>query len=128
MDNNLTLLLDEGGVSKCFIEAVKEYQAWGALSCEEQRGFYDNAGNFVGTERTAVEVDESTEITVSEWGIIKVLAHLFCERENALIQESSRVASHEPYGRSSSEVEQDIHNFRNEYFRRLVFSTDVLTI
>ena len=75
-----------------------------------------------------VEITAQTELTISEWGVVKPLAELFAERESALIQESSRVASHEPYGRSSAEIQSDITNYRIEYMRKFAFSMPPTTI
>lgn len=118
-----TSLIDISTAEKFIIEAAVEYQAWGFLKVDKLSIDDDSQ-----IEHSKSPINADTELTVSEWGVIKVLAGLFAERENALIQESSRVASHEPYGRSSSEVEQDIQNFRNEHFRRQVFCLPVTTI
>lgn len=119
----LTSLIDKDVAVKFVIEAAVEYQAWGFLTADSAT--FNQDGDFIHKKE---EITNKTILTPSEWGVIKVLAYLFAEKENALIQESSRVASHEPYGRSSSEVEQDIQNFRNEHFRRQAFYFSPFTI
>lgn len=76
----------------------------------------------------SASLNDSTFLTNSEWGVIKVLAHLFIEREACLIQEASRYASYETYGRTSSEIEQEIVSFRNEYFRQWAFNYECESI
>lgn len=53
-------------------------------------------------------LDEDAELTTGEWVIIKPLFSLYVERENALRLEASRALGLEVYGRSVSEVAQDI--------------------
>ncbi len=105
----VTELTDIHQVEKFIIEATKEYQAWGFLKVDNAD--FDELHEWVFR---AAAINRETDLTPSEWGVIKPLAELFIELENALIQESSRVASHEPYGRGSSEINQEITNFRNE--------------
>jgi len=54
------------------------------------------------------DVAESTEISLSEWALIRPLFMLYLERENALQLEASRGMGIDPFGRSSSEVANDI--------------------
>lgn len=107
-----TSLIDKDGVVGFIKEAAREYGGWAKLKLIE----------------TDAEITADSEITESEWSVIKPLAYLFIEKESALLQEFSRMASHEPSGRSSSEVEQDIVNFRNEYFRQWAFSCPIVSI
>lgn len=98
------------------IQATQEYQAWGRLEVDKQNG------------NQPVLLTSQTPIHASEWGVIYPLAQLFMELENALIQESSRLASYEPYGRNSSEVSADINLFRQEHFRLWAFEEPIITI
>lgn len=54
------------------------------------------------------DVAESTEISLSEWALIRPLFLLYLERENAIQLEASRGMGIDPFGRSSSEVQNDI--------------------
>ena len=115
LDGLATNLIDQATAEKFIIEAAREYQAWGNLSVENAD--FDNISNWTYAK---VEITAQTELTISEWGVVKPLA--------ALIQESSRVASHEPYGRSSAEIQSDITNYRIEYMRKFAFSMPPTTI
>lgn len=108
---------------KFIIEAAREYQAWGFIGEDNQ--MLDADGIFHCQQQ---DITIETRLTLSEWGVIKPLAELFAERENALIQEASRVAGHEVFGRSSSEIAADIQNYRNEYLRKQAFGFPVLSI
>jgi hypothetical protein len=72
-----------------------------------------------------VTIDESTEISVSEWAVIRPLFLLFIEREQALQLEASRGLGIDVFGRSVAEVEGDIKNAEIEmpgkaFFREIV--------
>lgn len=54
------------------------------------------------------EIAGSTDLTVSEWALIRPLFLLYVERENAIQLEASRGMGIDPFGRSSSEVAGDI--------------------
>ena len=114
LESRVTSLLDVAGVTGFFIEAAKEYGGWAQF--EAHKNLDEAQGDVLPA------IDGAFQITLSEWAVIKPLAYLFCEKETALIHELSRVASHEAAGRASSEIEGDISNFRNEYFRQWAFS------
>jgi len=59
-------------------------------------------------------IDELTEISWSEWTIIRPLFLLYIERENALQLEASRGMGIDPYGRSAAEVISDITQYESE--------------
>lgn len=119
----VTELIDENQAEKFIIEATREYQAWGFLGVDNADFDDEQMWDF-----QAAQINGETDLSPSEWGVIAPLAKLFAERENALIQESSKLASHEPYGRSSSEIQQEIANYRNEYLRKWAFSMPFATI
>lgn len=54
------------------------------------------------------EIDGTTQITVSEWALIRPLFLLYVERENAIHLEASRMMGVDPFGRSSGEVASEI--------------------
>lgn len=60
------------------------------------------------------ELTEDTMVSPSDWAIIRPLFLLYCEREQALMLESSRVMGVDVFGRSSSEVLQDINTAEAE--------------
>ncbi|TDR30343.1 hypothetical protein [Hydromonas duriensis] len=106
--SRLTSILDEHAITGFFVEATTEYAGWAQL-----QSLVDSANPVI---------DGQCVITLSEWAVIKPLAYLLCEKETALMHELSKMMSHEPAGRSSSEIENDITNFRNEYFRQWAFN------
>lgn len=119
-----TSLTDTDAAEKFIIEATQEYRTWGRLQNE--------AVEFDEKQTASVElledIDGDTDLNPSEWGVVKHLAELFLERESALIQEASRVAGHEVYGRTVSEITQDIQNYRTEYLPKRAFSFPPCTI
>ncbi|MCM1128950.1 MAG: hypothetical protein NC211_03600 [Alistipes senegalensis] len=60
------------------------------------------------------DVDEKTDITTSEWAIIRPLFLLYVERENAIHLEASRNMGVDPFGRSSSEISGEIAQMEAE--------------
>jgi len=54
------------------------------------------------------DVSGLTELSLSEWAVIRPLFLLYIERENALYLEASKMLGMDPYGRSSAEVDGDI--------------------
>jgi hypothetical protein len=60
------------------------------------------------------ELTDATVVSPSDWSIIRPLFLLYCEREQALMLESTRVMGADVFGRSSSEVQQDINTAEAE--------------
>lgn len=126
IDSRPTNILDRIALIALFIEAVREYQAWAALDIENQNIVEANDSYKLISDN--VVVTESTDINASEWGIIKPLAYLYVEKQEAMIQEAGKNHMHELFGRSTAEVEQDITAYRNDQLRHLSFSVPVMTI
>ncbi len=59
-------------------------------------------------------LSDNTVVSPSDWAIIRPLFLLYCEREQALMLESSRVMGVDVFGRASSEVQQDINTAEAE--------------
>lgn len=72
-------------------------------------------------------ITSATEISVSEWAVIRSLFMLYVERESAMQLEASRGMGIDPFGRSSSEIASDIALFESEFPHR-VFCRDIETI
>lgn len=71
----------------------------------------------VGVPLPPIPFDELTDDTVvspSDWAIIRPLFLLYCEREQALMLEASRVMGVDVFGRASSEVQMDINTAETE--------------
>lgn len=68
-----------------------------------------------------------TELTVSEWTLIRSLFLLYVERENAIYLEASRGLGIDVYGRATSEIIADITQAELDYPRKAFFS-EIVTI
>lgn len=71
------------------------------------------------------EID--TPLTQSEWAIVRPLFMLYVERENAVYLEASRSLGVDVYGRSASEIAQDIVQ-READVQRLMFCMPIVTV
>ncbi|PFH08073.1 hypothetical protein BCF11_0425 [Collimonas sp. PA-H2] len=72
-----------------------------------------------------VELD--TPLTQSEWAIVRSLFILYVERENAVYLEASRSLGVDVYGRSASEIAQDIVQKETDV-QRLMFCMPIVTV
>jgi len=102
------------------VAAAKMYSGWAVMET-----FQDSDG--VSPE-VIPEVTADTEISQSEWTIIRQLFLLYLEKEEAFELESARSMGVELFGRSSSEVVQEISLFETEKLPKLAFSVGVNTI
>jgi hypothetical protein len=73
------------------------------------------------------EITGATEISVSEWAVIRSLFMLYVERENAIQLEASRGMGVDVFGRSSSEIASDITMYESELPHK-VFCRPVETV
>lgn len=108
------VLLDSPTILAQALAAARFYAGYAAIAA--------HAG-FVPTP----EIDSSTEISVSEWAVIRPLFLLYVERETALQLEASRGLGMEAFGRSSSEVANDIQALEQELPRRAFFQS-IITV
>lgn len=60
------------------------------------------------------DIGPETGVTLSDWSLIRPLFIFYCEREQALLLESSRVQGVDVFGRSSAEVQQDITAYESD--------------
>lgn len=72
-------------------------------------------------------ISGDTDVSISEWAVIRPLFLLYVEREAALQLEASRAMGVEAFGRSSGEVASEIAQFEAELPRRAFFRP-VLTV
>jgi hypothetical protein len=75
-----------------------------------------------------VELSLSTDITYSEWALIRPLYMLYIERENARALEATRMQGVDVYGRDVANIEQDIRQYEETDLPRLAFEQDATTI
>jgi len=97
-----------------------------AVSATKFYSGYAKIESFVGVEPVP-KIDPDTEVSNSEWAIIRPLFLLYCERETAKQLEASRNLGIELFGRASSEVEQDIRQAELD-MPKLAFSQNVITV
>lgn len=139
------LVLTQPEALGCCIDAARYYAAYGniaALSLSDQLPGAPEPGSASippGPDPEPVIVaslpvkaldfiDENTDVTVGEWAVIRPLFVLYAERENAERIEASRAAGIEPYGRSVSEVSQDIAMMENETLPNKAFSHAIIEV
>ena len=73
------------------------------------------------------DISGYTDITLSEWALIRPLFLLYLERETSLQLEASHAFGVESFGRASSEVAGDIPQMEIEFPRR-AFCQEVRTV
>jgi hypothetical protein len=88
-------LVDESVVTAQAVAATRFYCGYATLTARE------------GIDPEP-PIDADTDITESEWAIIRPLFIAYVEREVAIHLEASRSFGVEPYGRSASEINTDI--------------------
>lgn len=88
-------LLDDETVLAQAVAATRFYAGFAALRAHE--GAWP-----------VPDIDGDTNITASEWALIRPLFMLYAERETALQLEASRGMGIDPFGRSASEISAEI--------------------
>jgi hypothetical protein len=72
-------------------------------------GYCDLVAGVVGDD-----ISLTTDVTTSEWAIIKPLFSLYVEREQGIMLEASRGLGVDVYGRTTSEIQMDIKQMEDE--------------
>lgn len=88
-------LLDGPQITAQAVAAARMYAGYGRLRAHVEL-------------TTLPTIDGDTQVTVSEWAVIRPLFILYVERENALQLEASRGLGVDVFGRDSSTVAADI--------------------
>lgn len=88
--------------------------------------FYAGYADFVASPGVS-EIEASTEVSLSEWALIKPLFLLYVERETAVHLEASRGFGVDAFGRSSAEVASDIAQLEAN-LPQLAFQQPIITI
>ena len=101
-------LLDEDTVLAQAVASARFYAGFAALVR------HDGAG-------AVREIDGDSDITLSEWALIRPLFLLYAERETALQLEASRGMGIDPFGRSASEISAEIAQYESDMPRRAFF-------
>lgn len=125
------LVLDDAEVLSCMIMAAQQYAAYGSIRSIDLFSTLITNDLLEAPAQAATlvppmpdidvlapypikdmsRVDGETVVTTGEWAVIRPLAWLYVERENALRLEASRQTGIEAYGRSSSEVAAEIATY-----------------
>lgn len=117
------LLLDLLTLTTIFLSAVRFYAGYADLDAV----FVDSLG--VITPVDIDSIDKDTDITNSEWAVIKPLFLLYIEREQSTMLEASRGMGFDVYGRSSSEIDSEIKQCEDDMpkkaFSQLIVSIGV---
>lgn len=99
-ERSVAVLLDEPQVEALARSAVSFYCGYADLaSCPNT---------------SLADITETTELSISEWAVIKPLFLLYVERETALQTEATGMQGVAGYGRNSSEVNGEIANYERE--------------
>jgi len=72
-------------------------------------------------------INDDTDLTTSEWALVRPLFLLYIERETALQFEASRSQNIEQFGRTSSEVESEISLYQ-EGLPKKAFSMRIINL
>ncbi len=104
------LVLDKEAVEAQALKVAIYYTAFGSLE-----------------HQMDADVSLDTLVTFEEWSTIQPLFELYVERENAIVLEASRVMGVEVYGRSVSEIKNDITQSEKE-LQKLAFFCEIETI
>lgn len=100
-ERNVAVLLSESQVQALAIAAVGFYCGYSSL---------DSIPN-----TRLVDIKPDTEITISEWVLIKPVFLLYVERETALQTEATGMQGVTGFGRNSSEVNSDISRLEETF-------------
>lgn len=99
-ERSVAVLLDEPQVEALARSAVSFYCGYADLaSCPNT---------------SLADITATTELSISEWAVIKPLFLLYVERETALQTEATGMQGVAGYGRNSSEVNGEIANYERE--------------
>lgn len=110
-------VVEEQTIRQQLIDAVRFYLAYGDLKQRLAGDVLVEAG----------DVSDTTELTSSEWGLIKPLFHFYAEKQNSIRLEASRASGLDVYGRAVSEVQADI-NVMHEELPHKIFSQDIISV
>lgn len=119
--------LDQEQLKKLFLEAANEVYGWGDLTVHNRRYEQNPIDGCPVLVANDALVTENTPLTESDWVIIRPLAMYFAELETAKLLEASKNHNLEQHGRTSSEIENDIQQYR-ELLHKKSFSVDPITI
>lgn len=119
-----TTVIDASTVLAQAIAAVNFYSGYGALETHLAIPIADPPPV---PPTPYPPITSTTEISVSEWAVIRPLFLLYVERETGIQLEASRGMGIDVFGRSSSEIAADIAQMELE-FPHKAFYQDIITV
>ena len=102
-------LLDDETVLAQAVAATRFYAGFATLRAQEK------------DTDPAPDIDGDTDITTSDWALVRPLFLLYAERQTALQQQASRGMGIDPFGRSASEVAAEIAQVEADMPHRAFF-------
>jgi len=142
------LILDDSELEIQALVAVRQYMGWGSIDSLENgkpeplnmdplfaldripgpqpRPFIAFPNQGKDSDPCAPTIE--TDITFSEWAVIKPLFMLYVEKANAFALEASRVMGVEVFGRAVDTIENDIQRYEQIDMPRLAFFGAIETI
>ncbi len=118
------LVIDDPTVTAQAVAAARMYAAYGSIKSLLPAVDPDAPLEPV---KPVSWIRAETEVSQSEWGVIRPLFVLYVERENALHLEASRGLGVDVFGRSTSEISADINQLEADLPRR-AFMQPVFTV
>lgn len=117
-------MLDRPFVTKCLKKAVRRYCGYAKLAvgnfAPDEIHDAINAGN-------SIELTQDFDLDPSEYAIVQPLFDLYLELENAIMLEASRGLGVDVFGRTVSEIQQDVA-MRESELPKAAFWEEVVTI
>ena len=106
-ENPVGVIVDADSLLACAISAINYYVG------------YTDLLSLDVTPRP--EVNDGTEVTDSEWAIIRPLFRLYVERQSAVAMEMSRIVGADMFGRPSDSVTTDINQCEADLPRKAFY-------
>lgn len=103
----ITLLLDAPSVMRCLRKAVRFYCGYAKLTAPALAA--DEIHDPISASNGADATGQDFNINPSELAIIRPLFDLYVEHENATMLEASRGMGTDVFGRTVTEIQQDIN-------------------
>lgn len=138
------LVLDDEQVKDCALTAARFYAGFGDIRSVSSSDVLQGAAGageplplpqdpeLFPTPALPIKdlslITETTELSVGEWALIRPLFTLYCEREHAQRLEASRGLGVDVYGRSVSEISQEIGTMENETIPQKAFVHAVIEV
>lgn len=110
-----SIVLDPATVLSKAVAATKFYAGYANLEVND------------GVDPPLPAIDANTVISYSEWALIKPLFMLYTELETSTQLEASRGLGVDVFGRSSSEVQQEINQYQMELPQKAFLQT-IITV